>query len=76
MPMTIAAPESWVSSVGDLTLPEWADRRLEALMDSNNEGALTAAEKEEMVSLIEWSESISLLRAEALQLLGKRPESD
>jgi hypothetical protein len=43
-------------------------------MDRNNEGLLTDAEREELESLVEWSESVSLLRAEAFRLLGKRPE--
>lgn len=73
MPETIAAPEPWVASIGALTLPKRADRRLGELMDRNHEGVLTAGEREELESLVEWSEEISLLRAEALQLLGRQP---
>ena len=47
-----------------------ADRRLQDLMDRNNEGRLTPAEHEELEELAEWSEQISLVRAEALQVLG------
>lgn len=57
-----------------MSLPKRADRRLQELMDRNNEGLLTPAEREELESLVEWSESVSLLRAEALHLLGKHPE--
>ncbi|MCE2695130.1 MAG: hypothetical protein LW645_12810 [Verrucomicrobiaceae bacterium] len=39
-------------------------------MDRNNEGLLTVEERKEMASLVEWSENVSLLRAQALQLLG------
>jgi hypothetical protein len=43
-------------------------------MDRNNEGQLTPAERTEMESLVEVSETISLVRAEALRLLGRMPE--
>ena len=74
VPAAISVPESWVVSVGRLTLPKRTDRRLQGLMDRNNEGLLTDAEREELESLVEWSESVSLLRAQALRLLGKHPE--
>jgi hypothetical protein len=74
MPAAISVPESWVVSVGRLSLPKRTDRRLRELMDRNNEGLLTDAEREELESLVEWSESVSLLGAEAFRLLGKRPE--
>jgi hypothetical protein len=46
---------------------------MQALMDRNNEGLLTPSEREELESLVEWSESVALLRAEAWHLLGKQP---
>ena len=55
-------------------MPEKTNRRLQALMDRNNEGLLSSSEREELESLVEWSESVSLLRAEALRLLGRHPE--
>jgi hypothetical protein len=42
-------------------------------MDRNNEGLLQPAEKDELAALAALSEEISLLRADALHLLGKRP---
>ena len=42
-------------------------------MDRNNHGLLQPAQKQELAALAAWSEEISLLRAEALQLLGRRP---
>lgn len=74
MPAAISVPESWVISIGRLSLPARTDRRLQDLMDRNNEGLLTEAEREELESLVEWSESVSILRAEAFHLLGRRPE--
>jgi hypothetical protein len=55
-------------------LPAKADRRLQELMDKNNEGRLSKVERAEMESLFELSETIPLVRAEALHLLGRRPE--
>ena len=69
-----SAPIDWVESVSRLRLPAKTDRRLQDLMDRNNEGALSAAEFAEMESLVELSETMSLVRSEALHLLGRRPE--
>jgi len=74
MSAVIAAPVDWIESVGDLRLPAKADRRLQDLMDRNNEGLLGKGEREELEALVELSEKLSLVRAEALQILGKQPE--
>jgi hypothetical protein len=71
---TIEAPLEWVETVGNLRLPPKADQRLQELMDRNNEGLLTEAERADLESLVELSERISLVRAEALHLLGRKPE--
>lgn len=70
---TLAAPVAWVEQVGDLRLPERSDRRLTDLMDRNNDGLLTDTERGELESLVEVSEALSLVRANALHLLGRRP---
>jgi hypothetical protein len=64
----------WVESVGNLRLPSKADHRLQDLMDRNGEGLLNNQEREELEALVELSERLSLARAEALEILGKRPE--
>ncbi len=71
---TLAAPTTWVESIGNLRLPGKSDRRLQELMDRNNEGLLTEDEREQLEGLVELSETLSLARAEALQLLGRTPE--
>ena len=73
MSPTVAAPVDWVEAVGDLHLPGKADRRLQELMDRNNEGLLQESEREELEALVELSEHLSLLRGAALQILGKHP---
>jgi len=70
---TIAAPIDWIEAVGNLRFPPKADHRLQELMDRNNEGLLQESEKEELEALVELSERLSLVRGEALQILGKRP---
>ena len=73
MSSTIAAPVDWVKAVGNLQFPSKADRRLQELMDRNNEGLLQQSEREELEALVELSEQLSLVRGAALQILGKQP---
>jgi hypothetical protein len=74
MGSTIVAPLDWVEAVGNLHFPSKADRRLQQLMDRNNEGLLQESEREELEALVELSERLSLVRGEALQILGKQPQ--
>jgi hypothetical protein len=74
MNAVVSAPIDWVESVSRLRLPAKADRRLQELMDRNNDGVLSPIEMAEMESLVELSETMSLVRAEALHLLGRRPD--
>ena len=43
-------------------------------MDSNNEGLLQESERDELEALVELSEQLSLVRGEALQILGRQPQ--
>ena len=70
----ISAPVDWVELVSDLRLPPKADRRLQDLMDRNTEGELTATEAADLESQVELSQTLSLVRAEALHLLGRNPK--
>lgn len=69
----VSAPTDWVESVSELRLPPKADRRLQELMDRNNEGRLDEEERAELEALVEVSETMSLVRGRALQLLGRSP---
>jgi len=73
MAAVVQAPLDLVEAVAALRLPARADQRLQTLMDRNNAGALTPAEREDLEALVELSETISLLRARALHLLGRQP---
>jgi hypothetical protein len=72
--VAIAALRDWIETVSNLRLPPAADRRLQELMDRNNEGSLTEAERVYLEELVELSETLSLVRAEALSLLGCKPQ--
>jgi hypothetical protein len=74
MDITVPARAEWVESIGELRLPFKADARLQQLMDRNNDGQLSESEREELEALVELSERLSLVRAEALQLLGRMPQ--
>ncbi|HEX3988810.1 MAG TPA: hypothetical protein VHZ30_05215 [Verrucomicrobiae bacterium] len=74
MSSTIAAPVDWVEAIGNLHFPSKTDHHLQQLMDRNNEGLLQESEKEELEALVELSERLSLVRGEALQILGKLPQ--
>jgi hypothetical protein len=71
---TIAAPVDWIEAVGNLHFPSKANHRLQELMDRNNEGLLQESEREVLEALVELSEQMSLLRGEALQILGRQPQ--
>lgn len=73
MASTVDAPLQWVESITMLRLPDRADDRLQDLMDRNNEGTLSEQELADLAALAELSERLSLVRAEALHLLGRNP---
>jgi hypothetical protein len=73
MSAVVQAPLEMVEAVASLRLPGRTDRRLQDLMDRNNEGRLTATEREDLEALVELRETISLIRAKALHLLGRKP---
>ena len=72
MSTTIAAPLNWVEAVGKLHFPSKTDRHLQELMDRNNEGLLGPWEREELEALAGLSEQLSLVRGQALHILGER----
>jgi hypothetical protein len=73
MATVVQAPLEMVEAVASLRLPPRADQRLQVLMDRNTNGALTPTEREELETLVELSETLALVRAKALHLLGRKP---
>ena len=70
---TVTLPADFVESLSELHFPAQTDNRLQDLMDRNNQGQLTAEERQELTSLVELSETMSLIRARALASLGRKP---
>jgi hypothetical protein len=62
-----------IETLAAMRLPPKTDRRMQHLMDRNTDGLLTPTEREDLEALVEWSETISLIRAQALHLLGRKP---
>ncbi len=73
MTSVVPAPLHMLEAVAALRLPAVSDRRLGRLMDRNNDGQLTDDERDELESLAELSETLSLVRAQALAILGRSP---
>ncbi len=73
MPVVVQAPLEMVEAVADLRLPPRTDRLLQTLMDRNSNGLLTSEQRENLEALVELSESLALVRAKALHLLGRKP---
>ena len=73
MPAVVEAPLELVESMADLRFPPGVNARMQELMDRNTAGRLPAAERAELESLVDWSERFSLVRAQALLALGRRP---
>ena len=74
MPGVMEASVELVEATASLRFPPRADRQLQRLMDRNTEGLLSPEEKEQLETLVELSESLSLVRAQALRLLNRRPK--
>ncbi len=62
-----------VEDVASLRFPPKLDRRLQALMHRNSNGLLAPEEQEYLGALVELSETLALVRAEAISLLGRKP---
>ena len=74
MSAVIEAPREMVEAVADLRLPLKTDQRLQRLMDRNTNGELTPEEQTDLESLVELSETIAIVRAQALHVLGRTPQ--
>ncbi len=74
MSAVVEVPVEIVEAVAALRLPPRGDRRLQILMDHNTNGTLSSDQKAELDALVELSETIALVRAQALRLLGRKAE--
>jgi hypothetical protein len=74
MSAVVEAPVELVEALADLRFPPRTDAMLQRLMDRNTEGLITSSEREQLEALVDLSETMSLLRAQALSLLGRTPQ--
>ena len=70
----IPVPKSFLEEIVAMKFPEETDERLQHLMDKNNEGELNEIERTEFKAYVRISELMSLLKARAYLLLGRRPK--
>ena len=68
---TREVPIELLTSIADLQFPQKTDTRLQTLMDRNTEGGLSESERVELEALVGLSETLSLLRVQALRVLGR-----
>jgi hypothetical protein len=71
--ITMVVPRDQLEMVADMRFPLGVDKRMQHLMDSNNDGQLNPEEHNELKGLAEMSEIWSLVRAHAMIALGRRP---
>jgi len=62
---TVEAPLEFVEALADLRFPQKTDSLLQDLMDRHTEGRLDESEREELAALVELSERLAILRAQA-----------
>jgi hypothetical protein len=74
MSAVVSAPLEFVESLAEMRFPAKTDALMQQLMDRNNDGRLSETEREELEALVELSETMSLFRAQALRLLGRKPK--
>jgi hypothetical protein len=67
----IRIPRELMEELAGLRFPAKTDKRIHDLMNRNNDGRLSQSEREELESLVEMSETMSLMRAKALRVLGQ-----
>ncbi|VTU01122.1 unnamed protein product [Gemmataceae bacterium] len=72
MTAVVETPLELLESVAGMRFPPRTDARLQSLMDRNTNGVLTPDERVELESLVELSESIAVVRAKALRVLGRK----
>jgi hypothetical protein len=72
MSAVVEAPLELVEAIAEMRFPAKINARLQLLMDRNTNGQLTPDELADLESLVELSESLALVRAQALRLLGRK----
>ena len=69
----IPTPKDYLETLANMKFSQESNARIHELMSRNTEGQLTPQERKELASLASSSEDMSLVRARALLLLGRKP---
>jgi hypothetical protein len=69
-PLTRQASAELAEALSNLRLEEAAQRRYDELAEKNTEGALTAAERQELADFVSYNRLVGTLKAEALLARG------
>ena len=69
MDRTVDVPLDLLEEIANLEFPASTQEALARLMDKNNEGRLSAEEREELRALVDLNERVSLLKGRAKLLL-------
>ena len=69
MSQTIEIPTEFLKEVAEFQFPPSMQSRIGELMDKNTEDQLSEAERRELKALVEFSESVSIVRGRARLLL-------
>ena len=73
MSAVLETPVEFVEALAEMRFPPKTDRRMQSLMDRNTNGQLNLGERDELESLVELSETMSLFRGQAYRILGRSP---
>lgn len=65
-------PAAILEDVVNLNFPPETAARMTWLMDRNTDGLLTLTERRELTALVDWGHRISVLRARAMLVLGRK----
>lgn len=71
MSRIVAVSRDALETLGAFRFPPQLDKRLQELTDRNNEGLITAAERDQLEGLTELSDKIALHRAQVRILLAQ-----
>jgi hypothetical protein len=69
----IPAARHVLEQVADLKIDPETDARLQELMDRNNFGELNGTELGELKRIVAANQQLSILRAQAMLVLGRKP---
>ena len=65
MGQTVEIPVQFLVEMAGIEFPASTQEKLDRLMDKNNEGLLSAEEREELKALVDINERVSLIKGRA-----------